>query len=172
VTNGSANGPAAAGAAPATKAELRRRFRSLRRGLTDTPDRSARVAEHLLGLPALAALRRDGAGRVLLYTALPGEPQLATVAASLRDAGLEVRVPEDEPDPDWPEVVVVPGLAFTPAGDRLGQGGGWYDRFLAGIRSECVTIGVGFDVQIVDRLPIEDHDVRLDHLVTDTGVRR
>jgi 5-formyltetrahydrofolate cyclo-ligase len=154
------------------KPELRRHFRSVRRSVPDPAERSVRVGEHLLGLAELASLRRAGTGRVLLFTALLGEPDLAGVAASLRADGVEVRVPEDEPDPAWPDVVVVPGLAFTLAGDRLGQGGGWYDRFLAGVRSGCVTIGVGFDVQVVDELPLEAHDVRLQHLVTDLGVRR
>ena len=65
--------------------------------------------------------------------------------------------------------MIVPGLAFTSAGDRLGQGGGWYDRFLADVRPECRTIGVGFVEQIVDALPVEDHDIRLDHVVTESG---
>lgn len=70
----------------------------------------------------------------------------------------------DEPDP-WAEqvplheigVAVVPGLAWTREGNRLGQGGGFYDRLLP--RLECASFGVGFDVQMVDDLPIEDHDV-------------
>jgi 5-formyltetrahydrofolate cyclo-ligase len=67
-------------------------------------------------------------------------------------------------------VVIVPGLAFTVRGDRLGQGGGWYDRFLIGTRSECTTIGVGFDLQLVERLPVEPHDVPLDAVVTESGI--
>ena len=81
--------------------------------------------------------------------------------------GKSTAVPEDEIDPTWPDVVVVPGLAFTVDGHRLGQGGGWYDRFLAARRSDCVTIGVCFRPQLLDRLPTEDHDVILDAIVTD-----
>jgi 5-formyltetrahydrofolate cyclo-ligase len=80
-----------------------------------------------------------------------------------------VHLPEDEPPPDPRsiDVVIVPGTAFTAAGDRLGQGGGWYDRFLARVRPDCVTIGVGFAPQLVSELPVEDHDIRLDLVVTD-----
>ena len=52
---------------------------------------------------------------------------------------------------------------------RLGQGGGWYDRFLRTLRPDCVTIGVAFAPQIVDVLPVEPHDVQLDMVVTDAG---
>jgi 5-formyltetrahydrofolate cyclo-ligase len=68
--------------------------------------------------------------------------------------------------------VIVPGLAFTAAGERLGQGGGWYDRFLAHVRDDCVTVGVCFTDQVLDRVPTEAHDVRVDHVVTDAGVLR
>jgi 5-formyltetrahydrofolate cyclo-ligase len=66
-------------------------------------------------------------------------------------------------------VAIVPGLAFTAAGDRLGQGGGWYDRVLADVRDDCTVIGVGFGVQVVDELPVEAHDRRLDLVVTEHG---
>jgi 5-formyltetrahydrofolate cyclo-ligase len=79
-------------------------------------------------------------------------------------------VPEDDPDPTAVDVVIVPGVAFTPDGARLGQGGGWYDRFLAEVRPECTSIGVGFDPQVVDVLPTEPHDIRLDCVVTESGV--
>ena len=82
---------------------------------------------------------------MLVFETIPGEPETAPFIEWCRVNDVAVAVPDDEPDPSWPDVVIVPGLAFTAAGDRLGQGGGWYDRFLAAVRPECVTIGVGFD---------------------------
>ena len=82
---------------------------------------------------------------------------------------MEFAVPEDDVDPGWPDVVVVPGLAFAPDGQRLGQGGGWYDRFLIGVRDDCETIGVCFREQLVDELPTAPHDVAVDRVVTDSG---
>jgi 5-formyltetrahydrofolate cyclo-ligase len=77
-------------------------------------------------------------------------------------------LPEDANlDPSWPDLIVVPGLAFTAGGHRLGQGGGWYDRFLSERRADCTTIGVCFACQIVDHLPMDEHDVVLDAVVTD-----
>ena len=57
-----------------------------------------------------------------------------------------------------PEVIILPGLAFTPSGNRLGFGGGWYDRLLADA-GDCVkTIGVAFPCQMAESLPVEPHD--------------
>ena len=70
-------------------------------------------------------------------------------------------------DPASLDVVVVPGLAFTADGRRLGQGGGHYDRFLPRLRPACVTIGAAFAEQLVDDLPTEPHDIRLTLVVTD-----
>lgn len=56
---------------------------------------------------------------------------------------------------------IVPGLAFGRDGTRLGYGGGWYDRLLAGAAEDAAAIGVGYDFQLVDTLPQEAHDRRL-----------
>jgi 5-formyltetrahydrofolate cyclo-ligase len=66
-----------------------------------------------------------------------------------------------------PALVIVPLLAFTAAGGRLGQGGGHYDRWLAD--NPWVTpVGMGWDAQMVDSLPLEDHDRLLRAVVTPT----
>ena len=61
---------------------------------------------------------------------------------------------------------IVPGLAFTILGDRLGYGGGWYDRLMAGAKGSF-KIGVAHEFQIVKNLPHEPHDIRLTRIVTD-----
>jgi len=70
-------------------------------------------------------------------------------------------------------LVLVPGLAFDREGGRLGRGGGFYDRTLARIdreRRRPVLLGAGFAVQIVERVPMESHDVRVDGLLTEDGI--
>ncbi len=65
-----------------------------------------------------------------------------------------------------PDLVLVPLLAFTRAGGRLGYGAGHYDRYLAahpGVR----TVGVAFAAQELQELPLEPHDQRLDAIVTE-----
>ncbi len=62
---------------------------------------------------------------------------------------------------------IIPGLAFTRDGKRLGYGGGWYDRLLSSARSDSLKIGVAHGFQLVEDLPTEPHDILLDRIVTD-----
>jgi 5-formyltetrahydrofolate cyclo-ligase len=72
-------------------------------------------------------------------------------------------------EPTSIDVVVVPGLAFDRRGRRLGYGRGYYDRFLTSLAPHAVTIGVAFDLQVVDEVPHESHDVALDLVITERG---
>jgi len=122
----------------------------------------------MAALDSLTVVRN--AHRVLVFTAIPGEPEMAAFAAGCIEHGQLVRVPEDRPDPAWPDVVIVPGVGFTRVGDRLGQGGGWYDRFLAATGEGCTSIGVAFHTQLLATLPVEPHDVSVEAVVTENGV--
>jgi 5-formyltetrahydrofolate cyclo-ligase len=146
------------------KRALRREMRALRRALPDREERSQRLWERVKAMPAV-----EDACVVMVFDSVPGEPVTAPFVAWCREAGKTVCFPEDEPPPDpcTIDVVIVPGTAFTRDGDRLGQGGGWYDRFLRSVRPDCVTIGVAFAPQVMTELPVEPHDVRLDHVVTE-----
>ena len=64
------------------------------------------------------------------------------------------------------ELVVVPGRGFDRQGVRLGRGKGYYDRAL-GAAATPLTVGVGFACQLVDRLPSEAHDQRMEAVITD-----
>ena len=68
------------------------------------------------------------------------------------------------------DLVIVPGLAFDTAGNRLGRGGGFYDRFLRRLRRSATTVGFAFDAQIVDAVPADDRDFAMDTIVTDRRV--
>ena len=63
------------------------------------------------------------------------------------------------------EVWLVPGLAFTRNGKRLGYGGGWYDRLLAEAPKDAWKIGIAHAFQVVDDLPSESHDILLSKVV-------
>jgi 5-formyltetrahydrofolate cyclo-ligase len=151
----------------ADKATLRASMRVVRRSLADCDERSEVLWRHLIALPAMAA-----AETVMAFTTLPGEPDTRSLLAWCAATGRLAAAPEADVDPTWPDVVIVPGLAFTARGDRLGQGGGWYDRFLSEVRPDCVSIGVCFVEQLADVLPVEPHDVTMDYVVTDRGVVR
>ena len=63
------------------------------------------------------------------------------------------------------DLVVVPGVAFDRRNRRLGRGGGYYDRFLADLSPQTPKIGLAFDFQIVDRFPVDAHDVAVTRVI-------
>jgi 5-formyltetrahydrofolate cyclo-ligase len=67
------------------------------------------------------------------------------------------------------EMVVVPALAVSRDGVRLGRGGGYYDRALRHVRSGAVLVAVVFDDELLDDLPAEPHDLRVTAVVTPSG---
>ena len=141
-------------------------MREIRRSVDDSQVRSRPLWALVQAEPEVQA-----AAVVMAFASIPGEPDSAPFIEWCRAAGKRVVVPESDPsaeppaDPGSIDVVIVPGLAFTAAGDRLGQGGGWYDRVLSAVRDDCLTIGVCFAEQLVDELPTEPHDVRLAQVI-------
>lgn len=85
----------------------------------------------------------------------PAGPEMVPNAWGIPEppAGNPRAYPEDFLNP----LMIVPGLAFTPDGSRLGRGGGYYDRFLS--RWTMTTIGVAYPCQIYRDLPREPHDL-------------
>ncbi len=65
------------------------------------------------------------------------------------------------------DLFIVPAVAFDVFGYRIGYGGGYYDRFLQQKREDAVTIGVGYDMQLLHAIKTEPHDIPLDRVVTD-----
>jgi 5-formyltetrahydrofolate cyclo-ligase len=70
------------------------------------------------------------------------------------------------------DVVLVPGVGFDGAGHRLGFGGGHFDRFLARLRRGALAVGIALDEQVVDEVPVEEHDRNVDVLVTPSRTLR
>lgn len=84
--------------------------------------------------------------------------------------GIREPVDADIVEPKEVSAWIIPGLAFTRGGKRLGYGGGWYDRLLASAPKDAVKIGVAYSFQIVDDLPSEPHDVLLTDVVDEKGM--
>ena len=68
------------------------------------------------------------------------------------------------------DLMIVPGLGFDNQGQRLGRGAGFYDRFMSEPVLSATKCGVGFGFQMIDQIPVDAHDVKLDMLVTDEKV--
>ena len=162
------------------------------------PDHAARLAAHV------AALNVSENAIVGGYVALPGEADPSALMELLHGQGCGLALPRvagkdaalafhrwepglplvagafgvSEPEPAMPRIVpdvlLVPLLAFDTAGHRLGYGGGFYDRTLAGLRAlgPIRTIGVAYAGQEVENLPHEEFDERLDMMLTEAGLRR
>ena len=79
---------------------------------------------------------------------------------------LEPRCKDSKVRPQSLDLVVVPGLAFTRRGDRLGRGAGYFDRFLKRV-SKADKIGLAFREQIRRSIPTGPRDVRLDRVIMD-----
>lgn len=84
-----------------------------------------------------------------------------------------------EPAPGWPAVplatadlVLVPGVAFDRQGHRLGRGGGYYDRALAGSKGGPIRFGVAYTFQLLASVPHGPRDQGMDAIVTEDGVHR
>ena len=131
---------------------------------------------------------------VALYAALPDEPQSREFIAEWHShkrivlPRVEGEVmhfypysPEaistgsfgiDEPQGTTPcspcdiDLMVVPGLGFTPDGKRMGRGKGFYDKYLSQPGFRAVTVGVCLREQLLDTLPIDPHDYTIDHIVS------
>lgn len=73
-------------------------------------------------------------------------------------------------DPATLDLILVPGLAFDPLGNRLGRGAGFYDRFLSALPSSVRTLGVCFDEQLIPAVPADAHDVRVQGVLTPTSL--
>ncbi len=91
----------------------------------------------------------------------PGDVMLAERFGTMRPVG----------EPMVPDVLLIPLLAFDAAGWRLGYGGGFYDRTLAGLPGRF-RLGCGFAAQQVDAVPIGPYDMKLDAVATEQGVMR
>lgn len=118
---------------------------------------------------------------VVVPCTLPHTSQLAAVEITDPDKQLVpgyCGIPEPLPalvaagacDPGLIDVAIVPGSVFDRFGGRLGYGGGYYDRFLATNAPHAVRIGVAFELQMVDRVPVEAHDQFMDFVVTEQNL--
>jgi len=75
-----------------------------------------------------------------------------------------------EVPPEELDVVMVPGVAFSRDGGRMGNGQGYYDRLLTQVRADCQLIGLCYECQLFDELIVGPHDVFMDKVVTERAV--
>lgn len=182
-------------AGPESKVEIRRSLREVRAllGVERRAELSAAVVRRLEQLPLVgmarclgvyAAMAEEvdlralclarwarGAMTAFPRTAEGGWMEFGVVERSdrLRPGRFGILEPDETCLPAQLTCVLVPGVAFDRAGGRIGMGAGFYDRYLAD-HPEVPAVGVAFGCQVVERVPMEAHDRRMDVLVTDAMV--
>lgn len=178
------------------KETLRREYRQarLQQNADERRRRSDDITRRVLHRPELAAARA-----VFCYVANWGEVETDGIIASMLDRGIQVLVPQPDvralPEhgfhrAQWDEqgkirtiadadavevgqldIIFVPAIVWDRVGHRIGFGGGYFDRLLAARRPDCVTIGLGFEFQVIENeLPADPWDQPVDFLVTETNV--
>ena len=173
-----------------TKAALRKELRSKRRALeaAEVASTSKEVCEKLVEINAfseagLILAYMASKNELDVSFAVDRAIELGKRIAfplCMDNGGLKLLVPNDksaftvgsygilEPDParsaevqpEELELIIAPAVAFDRECRRLGQGGGYYDRLFK--KAHCFTVGVGYDFQLIDELPVEKHDIALD----------
>ena len=173
-----------------TKAEIRAQIAKQKKGFHGLEILSAAVVKKFQGLEIFRAAQTVGA-----YLPLPDEVDIAPLFQSLekifyipafdeasggyrmarlttelkkgRFGILEPAIPvfaaEDELD-----LIIVPGVAFDRAGHRIGRGGGFYDRLLP--QYHAVRAGICFGFQCLETVPAQEHDIRMNWVVTETEI--
>ena len=133
-----------------------------------------RIRDELDCQPILVRLMDSNQTVVLPVVLGPEEPLDLRVweqGASLYEAGFGTLAPSELAPKAEPDIVIMPLLGFDRQGTRLGYGGGYYDRTLAHMRKKPKLIGLAFAAQELEVIPREAHDVPLDAIVTEAGVR-
>jgi 5-formyltetrahydrofolate cyclo-ligase len=157
-----------------------------------------RIADHVMDLEEIRHACTEGLP-VACYVSRPDEPPTEDLCAQLREAGATLLLPridgetlvwiEITSDTTWvknrwsidepagpafdgtPAVWIIPGLAVDADGYRLGQGGGYYDRALENVHDDVPIIAILFEDEVLEEVPREAHDHRVDIVVTPDRVR-
>ncbi len=156
---------------------------------------SARIGERLIVLPEYLRARR-----IFCYCSTAMEVQTGGMIREFLRTGREVYLPVTDPrehrmtatrlrdpdavhrgafdimepdgnetiEPEKLDLILTPGLAFDREGGRLGQGAGCFDRFLPHCRG--LIVALAFEWQLVDKVPMEPHDCRVDRIITERDV--
>lgn len=176
---------------------IRERIEAL--AVAERVERSARILERVRGLPEFRASRapllfvsmgdefdtkpiikaalQDGKRvflpRVYLREKTMRHFRLVSMEAlRVGSYGIEEPPDDEEAEPEALDFILVPARAFDVRGNRLGRGGGYYDRFLSDPRVRATRCGAAYDCQVLDEVPVSATDVPVDLLVTESRTLR
>jgi 5-formyltetrahydrofolate cyclo-ligase len=123
--------------------------------------------------PLMRLLRQRGVRSALPVIVQKAEPLIFRFwepGVAMKRGPMGIAFPEASPQVR-PDVLLVPLVGFGRAGDRLGYGGGYFDRTLASMEPRPLSLGVGFELSRMETSFPQPHDVPLDAIVTEAGLR-
>jgi 5-formyltetrahydrofolate cyclo-ligase len=156
------------------KAELRLRMKSLRSLLTPEVKR---VKNDAVAVRAKKELPWQDIRLLHIYRSIDerGEVDTSWVEPYVHSAWPLIRIVVGDSAKDAPlpterfDMILVPLLAFDDELNRIGYGGGWYDRFLV-TQPQAASIGLAYETQHVSPIPAEPHDIKLSRVITDQRI--
>lgn len=153
---------------------IRNQTSAFRRSL-DEPTRSA--ASHNIARLCVTAVSLRGVTSIALYNAIAalGEVDTLFLRSRLKEAAphLHIDMVGNTPSAPLPtkqyDLIIVPVVAFDEHLNRVGMGGGWYDKFLAA-QPGARKVGLAYEAAKAPQIPAESHDIPLDLVVTERAV--
>ena len=139
------------------KKQLRKTIKSRISGLESKADEARMIMERIKELPEYREART-----VLAFIPLPDEPDIMPLLAD------DPRVLADYDS----ALMLVPLLGYSRHLQRLGRGGGFYDRYIAANKERIITAGIAFSISLLEDFEGEDHDAVLDMVITPDSVVR
>ena len=137
----------------------------------------AAIRDEINPADLLAWLHEEGARLALPVMQGKGKPLLLRAWSpgdAMQPAAWGIAEPLDDKPALEPDIILVPLLAFDLLGNRLGYGGGYYDRTLAYWRAKkpVIAVGLAYDEQKFDVVPSDSYDQRLDWVLTPSGAKK
>ncbi|MBV0899791.1 MAG: 5-formyltetrahydrofolate cyclo-ligase [Wolbachia endosymbiont of Fragariocoptes setiger] len=161
----------------ATKKDIRKQYRAIRRNISQ--NYCINAAELIVKI-FNQNLNYIKGKVVALYTPIDGEINTMPLINNLLDLEYEIAVPGKSTFEKWgrlgeeiiPDTIIIPMIAFDDHFNRLGFGGGWYDRIMQKLSPlKKVFIGVAYERQYCKNLPVEEHDHKLHIIITEERIR-
>ena len=79
---------------------------------------------------------------------------------------LEPKTVEEDKIGEEFDLIIMPGVAFDKFGNRIGYGGGYYDKYISRKNIKCPKIALAYDLQIIDKIQCEEHDIKADGIIS------